>query len=640
MAHEVCAIADGLEADQKGRQNRYLLLTSLYEMRPLDSLTAAAYDKSDKYYEEIYIPLARSLCDTVQADIAGRQRVKAQFSTTGADWRTRRRAKKLDQLVEAVFHQEQATYANAWELFDDVFLDETICGAGVTTCYVDDSMGDPKAIIQRRKPGSLKVDPREAENGDPLNFFDHEMFDEDKLIAMFVDADDIMVRDRDDEGKAGEWRPITEEEREARRWAIQDAAMHDDSVTLQQYGTTRIARSVKVRLAWRKPISKDKPGLRAVCIPKCVLDEDDWTRGDPAVVWRWARERGGYWGTGLVEETKSLAAEFNRSMQLLQERMVLCANKRTFIKRGSVAEEELEKNEVENIINVDGDVMPVETQIPPFTPQELEFITLVRQLCFESPGVSLAGATARKEQDVTAGVAIRMLIDKNAQRLVIKAKYGYEQPVVQQAKQLVHAIAEWCEATGKDFSVALPTKRGVKEIKWSEASLDLNKLVVLVYAGSALPDDPAGRTQMVAEAFQQGLMSPATYKRLVAWPDLAAEVDRENAEYEYLESILERYLDATEDEPYQYDPPDGYIMNKAAAMIQFVQAYFVAKRDGAPEFNLQILRRYMLQLGEAIDRAMQPPEQQAGGTPPSAAIGNPSQGMPGAAVPPTIGAAA
>lgn len=651
MAQEVCAISDGLEADQKSRTNRYLLLTSLYEMRSLDALHASAYESIGKYYEDVCVPVARSLCDTVQADIAGRQRVKPMFSTTGADWRTRRKAKKLDRFVEAVLHGEQGTYMNGWELCDDVFLDEAICGHGITTVDVDDSMGEARVGIRRRRPGSMRVDAREAENGEPLNFFDSWMEDEDILIARFVDAEGIMVRDENEDGTKGEWRAITEEEREDRRAKIHDAAMRDVGVTLESYGTTRLARSVKVRKAWRKPISKDQPGLVATCIPNCVLDEDDWTRGDPAVIWRWSRERNAYWGTGLVEETKSLAAEHNRAIQTLQERMVLCANKRTYYRPGSVDTEKMAENEAENFIEVQaGHEYPQESQVPPFTPQEMEWPQYIRQLAHESPGVSMMSATSRKEQDVTAGVAIRTLIDLATKRFAIKAKYGYEQPFVQLAKHIVLAVAEYVESTGKDVIVALPRKRGAEEIKWSDVKLDIKNLVVQIQPGSSLPGDPAGRKQELAEGFQQGLYTPATYKRLLAWTDLEAETDRENAEYEYLEMLIERYLDAEEDEPYQYEPPDGYILDKGAALIQFSQSYFVAKREGAPEFNLQILRRYMLQLGEAIERATQPdPAAQVGGPPPGADIGNPSApgadignpsaGMPGAAVPPVIQAA-
>lgn len=626
MAHEVCAIVDGLISDQRNRTDRYLQLTSLYEMRNLSGFTAAAYDTSDGLYQDLYVPIARSLCDTVQSDIAGRQRVKPMFSTTAADWRTRRRALKMDRFVEAVLHQQQGVYMDGWELCDDAFLDEAICGAGVTRAYVDDSQGKPVVTIARMRPGRFKVDAREAETGDPQNYFADDWADEDHLIAVYVDDPEL---------------EIDEETRERRRHAIHNAALTDNSVTIEMHGTTRIARSVLVRYAWRLPISKDKPGKEVICVPQAVLYEQDYKRNaPPAVVWRWSRERNGFWGIGLIEETRQLATEFNRSLQQMQNRMVLCANKRTYYREGSVEKADLEQNETETLIAVQaGHEFPQETLVPPFTPQEVEYIQMVRALCYESPGVPQMGATSRKEQGVTAGVAIRTLIDLATKRFSVKARYGYEYPFCALAKQIVHACAEYVEATGNDIEVALPGKRGAKTIKWSEAALDIENLIVQISPGSALPNEPAGRYQTVTEGFQMGLMSAPTYKRLIAWPDLAAETDRENAEYEYLDELIDRYLDAETIEEAKYEPPDGYIMNKELAMVQVNQSYFLAKRDGAPEFNLRLLRNYMLQLDTAIQRAMQPPEAAQGlgagpmqaGSPPPPGLGpvpaNPMAGI-------------
>jgi hypothetical protein len=382
---------------------------------------------------------------------------------------------------------------------------------------------------------------------------------------------------------------------------------------------------VRVRMAWRLPISKDQPGRFTICVPDALLYDTEYTqRIPPAVVWRWSRERTGFWSKGIVEETKPIVAEFNNSMQRLQERMQLCANKRTYIKRGSVEPESMEGNEAETIVEVDGEY-PQETVTPPFTPQELDYIMMVKSSAFESPGVSQMSATSRKEQGVTAGVAIRTLVDLATKRFAVKARYGYEYPFVALAKQIVYACAEYYEATGNDIEVALPGKRGARTIKWSEAKLDLESLVVQISPGSALPDDPAGRLQTVAEAYQMGLMDAQTYKRLAAWPDLAAQVDRENAEYEYLEMLLDRYLDATEDDwtSKDYEPPDGYILDKMAAMVQFAQTYFVAKREAAPEFNLELLRRYMKQLGDAINRANPPANDASGAASPGMAPASP-----------------
>jgi hypothetical protein len=123
---------------------------------------------------------------------------------------------------------------------------------------------------------------------------------------------------------------------------------------------------------------------------------------------------------------------------------------------------------------------------------------------------------------------------------------------------------------------------------------------------------------------------------LAAWPDLTAETDRENAEYEYIASVIDRYLDAEEDtwDARSYEQPDSYIMDKPGALVQLIQSYFVAKRKGAPEFNLELLRNYMLQLSDAIDRANEQEQaaQQNGAGPP-AGVSPPS--APGAGPAPT-----
>ena len=614
-AREACAVHDGLESDQAPRKARYLALTSLYEMRRLDGLHATAYEAAEQPYEEVYIPIARSLCDTVQSDIAGRQRVKAMFSTTGADWRTRRRAKKLDRFVEAVMHQQQGTYCNGWELCDDAFMDEAICGSGVTRSYVDDTLGKPQVILERMRPGTLKVDPREAANGDPQNYFWDELADEDHLLAVYVDAPDLQVREpiKDEAGEVTgyTWRAITDAERDTRRFAIEAAAAHDQSLSLEQYGSTRIARSVKLRHAVRLPISRDQPGRYVIAVPQAILYDDEYTRREPpAVVWRWSRERWGFWGVGLVEETRTIVAEFNTGLQRMSERVALCSGKRTYIRKGSVEKADMEANDAEVIIEVEpGMEYPQETEVPPFAAQEFQYLQWQRQLAHESPGVGMQGATSRKDPGITAAVAIREIRDIGTQRFAVRARYGYEYPFVAMARQIVLACAEYVEATGNDIEVALPSSRGATSIKWSQAKLDIESLVVQLAPASALPNDPAGRQQAVAEGFAQGLMSPTTYKRLSAWPDLAAEVDRENAEYEYVEALIDRYLDADEESwtSSEYETPDGYILGKEAAMVQFAQAYFIAKRERAPEFNLELLRRYMMQTGELIERAQQPP---------------------------------
>lgn len=606
-ADEICSICDELEHDDQPRRSKYLTNLQLYELRALTGLHAYGYYTTN-VAADTTLPILRSLCDTVQADIAGRQRPIAQFMTSGADWTTRRRAKKLGKFVEAILHQPQGSYVNGWELAVDTFLDCCIYGVGIIHVYVD--AATEKVVLERVPPEQLHVDAREAEAGEPLNFFRAYLYDEDRLILEFKRED--------------------ETEQAHMLAAIQAAATTDKSLNPHSYGYTRIARSVKVREAIRVPIANDEPGERAWAVPGFLLEREDWKRGEPYVYFRWARDRRGFWATSLIDEAKLLGEELNRNFSRMQERMELCANKRTWIPMGgAVREDELEANEHENFVHFDGPVAPIETNVPALTPSDTEFFAMVKSLCYEMPGVSQASATSRKEPGVVSGIAMRTAIDLATKRFSVKARYAYEYPFVSLARKIVAAVAEYAEATGRDITVNLPKKKSVLQINWKDVKLD-TELDVQIAPASSLPNDPSGRLSTVFDLFNAQVIGPATFKRLLDWPDLEQEASRDQAEWEYVESVLEKYLDAAEDEADDvFVPADGYLLRKEQALLQTSSVYFEARRDGAPEHVLKLLRRYMQSLGDLIERQQTPPA--AAGMP--AGLGLPA----GSAVPsPTL----
>lgn len=590
MASEIIAISDGLESDNASRRTRYLTNLQLYELRALTGLHAAGYATLASP-DEVMIPVIRSICDTVQADIAGRQRPVPMFMTSGADWKTRRRAKKLGKFVEAVLHQPQGTYVDGWELAVDVFLDACIYGVGCVHVYIDE--GTDKLVLERVQPEEINVDPREAEAGDPLNYFRTHLMDADKCIHAF--KENFQGSDNESEAHL--------------RYMVDSATTSDSTLTVEKYGQTRIARVVKVREAIRLPIAKDVEGTHAFAIPGLLLHKEEWKRDCPYVFFRWSRERRGFWAISLVDEVRQLAEELNYNFERMQERMRLCSNKRTIVSQDAgISEEQLEANEAENIIWCTGPAAAAifESETPALSQADIDWHQLLEQACYKFTGVSQTSATARKEPGIDSGKAIRVMQDLATKRFSIKARYTYEYPFVALARKIVSAVAEYAERTGKDITARLPQRRGIRDIKWSEVNLE-TELDVQVAPVSSLPNDPAGRLAAVDELFGAGVISMQTYKRLLDWPDLEQEASRENAEWEYVESLLEQYLDADEDDFEDYVPPDGYLTRKEQAMMQFVSAYFEARRDGAPEFNLELLRRYMVQLGALIERAMQPP---------------------------------
>jgi hypothetical protein len=597
QANEVIAISDGLVEDNSHRRSRYLANLQLYELRQLGGLNAGSYNTEDELVDQM-LPVIRSICDTVQADIAGRQRPVPMFMTSGADWKTRRRAKKLGKFVEAVLHQPQGTYVDGWELAVDVFLDACIYGTGCMHVYVDEET--EKVVIERVQPEELNVDPREAECGHPKNFFREYQFDADELFHAFKDEEEFS-------GEGG---------KDRLRSAIDSATVSDKKLIADRSNTTRIARSVYVREAIRVPIAKDEPGVRTMAIPGLRLKTEEWNRSEPYVFVRWSRERRGFWGIALVDEVKRLADSLNENFERMHERMRLCANKRTYVPRDSnITKQELEANEAENIIYYDGDKPPLETAAPALTQADIDWHQIVEGLCYKMTGVSQTSATARKEPGIDSGVAIRTMQDLATKRFSVKARYAYEYPFVALARKIVDAVAEYVEATGNDITVRLPQRRGLREIEWADVSLE-SEFDVQVAPISSLPSDPAGRLATVGELFSQKVISMQTYKRLLDWPDLEHENARDNAEWEYVESVIEGFLDAEEgDEDFQFTPPDGYLSRKPQALMQVAAAYFEARRDGAPEYNLELLRKYMMALGDAINKMLAPPPPVPGAAP-------------------------
>lgn len=638
LASEVIAIADALESDQEHRKTRAAQAISAYENRRLRDVSASAYTQSAT--KHLRLPLCRSLCDTVLAEIAGRQRPKPQFMTSGADWQEQRRAKRMDRFVEAVLHQQQGRYVNGWELLTNVFLDATKTGTGVCKVFVDGSdESEPKVVLERVRETELFVDPREAEHGDPLNLVQIYEMDEDKCLEIFV------ANGTDEDG-----RELTEERKDELRYAIASAASHDSQSAEANTGTARLARVVKVREIWRKPLSKDKPGKHAWCISGAVLDCEDWTEPDfPFVFMRWAPETWGFWAQGLVEESEPMQDELNNCVERMSERIALCANKRTYIPSSSGLEPSmLAANEGENIYMFDGPQPPIETQTSPFTPAEFEWTQWIESLGYKFPGVSQTSATGRKEAGVDSGVAIRTMQDLAAKRFAIKARFAYEYPFVSLARRIVAAVAAWTEATGKDFVTHLPRGEGYEELRWCDARLS-SSYDIQIGPVSSLPNDAAGRRQYVQELFNGGVISRLAFLRTIEWPDFEAELNRETAEHDYTEWLIDRYLDAEEgDEREVYESPDGYLTSPKAALMQFSAAYFTAKRKGAPEMNLELLRRYMQALGEMIEKTQAPQQPAAGLAPPAgAAPAVPPQGgvapdgmappMPPGAMPPVPG---
>jgi hypothetical protein len=593
MAAEAWAIAHGLHDDAKPKREQMLEWMRSYEGMRLDALSAAAYQKFEPL--ELNFPVTRSICESVQADICGRNRPKPEFLTSGADWQTRRRAKKLGKFCLAQLSQPQGRYSDSWELMASVFMDAEICGIGHAKPYV----ADDQVYLERVLPWEILTDPHECRYGHPRNYFQLFGMDRDEALALFVDQSD------------------EDEERKAKvRNAIEKASpMEVDG----QKATLRwVSQQIEVLECWRVAITRDDPGTHMFCIDGVALHVEEWPWDEPNLITiRWGEDRIGWGGHGLVQEISPIQNELDEWALRMQENYHERGGYRVFAEEGSVNEEALCANDAENIVWVKpgSQMLPKVDRTPPFSKQDLDYGQFLETQCYRMAGASEMSATSQKEPGVTSGVAIRTVADLGTKRFGIKAR-NYELGFV--------GLGRWfprLAATIDNYEVSFPGKSALEPLPWSVAGLDEERYDVRVTPASSLPDDLPGRLSTIQEMFAAGLLGPSGFRRLINDPDLERELDQDSAEHDYVEDMIDRYLDAEMGQEV-YESPEGFLMAKEAAMLQASASYFEAKREGAPEWNLELLRRWILDLQEIVERQRQQMQAaQQGGAPPGAPPG-------------------
>ncbi len=609
MGSEVFRIGSALERDQAGRRARWLSCIQAYEGRTLDSLYADSYSRSEPR-EDLTYNLHRRGVHTAVAQISGRQKPKAQFQTSGADWNTQRRARKLDKICESQLHQRQGRYQNGWELMSTCLKDAAIGGDGVVKVYASHS----RVVYERKRAHELYVDPLEARSGDPQNLFDVYPMEVDKAIEEFCNEPD------DEEGNR------------LRKLAIESAPDVPIEGQAMAQQAPRVTKSIRIVESWRLPPSEDEPGKHVFAMQGKLLYQEDWERdGFPFVFMRWAPEQDGFWSQGLIEEGASVAEEVNKGARRLSTRVRLCAQKRTYYYAGSCNEEDLQANDDEVLVEIQpGQQFPQESVVAPFTPAEQQWLESNYSKYFDLTGVSQQAATSRKEPGVNAAVAMRTLNDLNTVNLSPQAKM-YEQAFVDLANLTVTCMSEVANSK-RGFTVRWRGKFFLEEIKWDKKFADNDVYQVSVAPASSLPNDPAGRLEMVQELFSAGIITPITFKNLLGWPDLETELNSESAEYEYTAELLDRYVFDLEEGNKElfsgYESPEGFIIDKQRAMIQAVSKYFEAKRRRAPQWNVDLVKRWIGELDVLIQRAAATANAQPNGI--GGAPGGPAQMAPDA----------
>jgi len=586
MASSVKALCDALIEEQEPRRSKYVEGVARYEGIAVSDSDAGSLNHG-AYSDDTY-NLTRSIISTATAEIAARQKPKPEFLTSSGEWKDRRKAKKLTHFVEAQMAESQGAYEDVWQLNQDAFVDACMpgYGTGFVKVTADDTL--ERVVYERVLPFEMLMDPEEWKYRNGQNLFQSYTISRDLLRDMY--------------GVAGDPEELDDEERSI--LSAIDAAFRDDRLTTQN--RQRVTDMIRVYEAWRLPYG-ERPGAHCICIANKVLFHEEWTRRRfPFAMIQWAPERIGPWGRGLADEVRATHIIVNDAALRLQQRMRECTNTYIFNPAGSkVDKDALSSNDNLRIIDYVGQQPPTFHPCPPPSSAEFNNVAENIQRAYNMVGVSQMSATAQKDPGLTAAVAIRAVNDVQAGRFLGVGR-RFEQMHATEGELTIDAVKELKNVTAK-----WPGKKFLRTIKWSDVRMNEDMYVVHVSASSMLSRDLGTRLKTAQELFESGLISPEQFRSMLSMPDLDNIMERDTAELDYVEMVLDRYLDSETmddlEEAGGYETPDPSIGDKMAALALSKNTYFEARRDGAPELALMLVRRYLREMAALAAPPAPPP---------------------------------
>jgi len=523
------------ERDGK-RIERYRDAVSRYELRELDGLSPYAYgnaaDPQIDNETKLRWAVGRAIVATALAKIAGVQQPKVQFVTSGASWKIKRKSKKADRFIAGLWSTRQEPYADIHELCAYVALDALTCGTGAIKVSADEDFG--RVRHERVLPEDLACPQDECRYGSPQTLIHRFDASRSELRAWFTEKGIATVIDDAPAGTSSDFSGIwTKDEESDERLCCFDV------ITLAN--------------------GPKSPGRHVLFIKGTTtpLVDEDWTRDSfPTVLLHYSRALRGMWGPSLLDETagseraiNELLARILNTVRRTSMNYVVTRQTEPFADTAVPVNPDLDHL----VPTVDAEVIPYQGSTPPtlVTPQPVApaVLNLLDRLwgkAFELSGINQMSATAQKQPGIVANSALLTLADMQSERFSIFWR-AYQKLFPEVARQDIYAVRSLAEKHA-DFAARWKGEDFFREIAWKELDLQDDQFVVDVQPAPSTKDTAAERLQSAEDLFQRGLLTGDALVAIRTYFDTPGEVDRMSRQREYIDRMIERWLDATDEQ--------------------------------------------------------------------------------------------
>ncbi len=587
--------------------------------------------------------LCRSATDTLQAKVA-KHRPLPQCLTQRGNWKVQKRAKKMTQFLEGEFHRQRVYERHA----PMIVRDALIFGRGFLKVWTEGR----RIKTERAHPWEIFTDEWDARYGAPRNLYHCRSVDKGVLLEQFARTE------------SGAWSTKIRE-------SIESAGRFSLNESIQSNGGCTVER-VDIIEAWHlcdrpeehergedddPPNSDDEDddkkedavgqgeqprkhkctGRHVVVTSAGTLIDEAWEYDYfPYAQLNYNEAVVGAFGHGLVEQLEGYQYEINHTSERLAE-MYRLSGVHILVPDNA----KISYQDIRNGISITGHAPGGTPQVHQMDLVNEHFKARPRELTedgLNDAGLSQMSVQSQKPAGVTAGIALQTLDDIETERFLIFGR-AYETWNLEIARRFVDCAKQVAAAFG-DHAVTVPMKGGLLKLRWTDVYVE--GCEIRVFPTSLLPTQLAGRLEKLNMLWESQLIDRATFLRHLDAPDMQAEMDLETADKLVVDEMIDRMLDAEEDEgTAAYLAPSAYQPFEWAAK-RAQQKYNRALLDGCPEYNLDMLQRYMkgcdteMEKLAAKDAAAN--NTQMAGAPPGPAMPSPDMAAPAPGMAPPMAA--
>jgi hypothetical protein len=544
-----------IEQDQKDRRERNLRCMKLYSNADLSNLGPYGYSQTNTSpnlpENRVKYNIVTSATDTLSAKIS-KMKPKVSFLTGGGQFHVQERAKKLEKFTVGAF------YANKiYGLHQQCFRDSLIFDLGAIKHY----RMDGKICSERVFPFEIYVDAADAMYGKPTHIYHVKFVHKEMLAEMYPDS----------------------------RAAIMESTGTLDPTSARSSVNQQEEEYCVIVEAWHLKSNYEDAddGRHVICVEKGVILDEAYDRPTfPFTFMTWSNPIVGFYGQSLCDRLTSNQIEINKMLRIIQRSFHLGSAFKVFLEYGSKVAKEHINNEIGSLVYYSG--TKPEFYVPKVVHEEFfQHLEWLIKSSYEEAGISQLSSAAKLPPGIDggSGKALRTYNDLETERFILTSQ-SYEASFLETATQYIDLAREAYEA-GEDLKVTAESKKFVESIKWSEVDLEHDQYIMQMFPTSSLPSTPSGRLAYIQELIQAQIIPPEFALTLLEFPDIEGYAALKTAPLDDLMDTLDQMLYKG-----KFSPPEPF-QNLKLGITTFQSAYLKAKKDGAPDDRLEMIRTWI-----------------------------------------------